>query len=278
MLLYNGHLLPEAEFALPLPNRGLYFNDGFFETLVWSHDQIRYAPHHLARLQRAATALGLELPAALTTEAALAATISLLVATAPPSGTGYRIRLQLWRGGGGLYSPATNAAEWLMTQQPFQAVTGTIRHSALAESVHTQASAVSFCKGPNALLYVLAAQERQRRQLDELILLSKEGYVAEAVAASVAWIRGNTVYTPDVATGCVAGARLRHLQEAARQAGLHWHTGLFGPEELLAAEAVFTANIAGIRAILRLNATDFASEHHPLLLQLRALESHDLLT
>ncbi|MDU0370014.1 aminotransferase class IV [Hymenobacter endophyticus] len=272
MLLYNGYLLPEVGFSLPLPNRGLFFNDGFFETMVWTDEQVHYARFHVARMQRAAAALKLEVPAALASSAALQATVRHLVAACEPSNTGHRVRLQLWRSGGGLYTPTTTAAEWLMTQQPFQAMNAPIRHCGIAQRVRTHPSPVSFCKGPNALTYVLAAQERQQRGLDELVIVSQEGYVAETVAASIAWIKGNTVYSPAESTGCVAGTRLAHLREAVGPAGLNWELGNFRPEEMLQAEAVFTANIAGIRAVAQIEGVDFFSEQHPLLQQLRALD------
>ncbi|MET4105902.1 aminotransferase class IV [Hymenobacter sp. UYP22] len=277
MLLYNGHLLPEAGFSLPMPNRGLFFNDGFFETMVWTNEQVQYARFHLARMHRAAAALKLEVPAALATTAALQATVRHLVAASAPSTTGHRVRLQLWRSGGGLYTPTTTAAEWLMTQQPFQVMEAPVRHCGIAQSVHTQPSPISFCKGPNALTYVLAAQERQQRGLDELVIVSPDDFVAETVAASIAWIKGNTVYSPAESTGCVAGSRLAHLRAAVGPVGLNWELGNFRPEEMLQAEAVFTANIAGIRAVAQIEGVDFLPEPHPVLQQLRALDNRSKL-
>ena len=117
MLLLNGHLLAVA--ALPLPNRGLAFGDGFFETLILADGCLRYADLHLARMQRAAAALYLTLPAALASAAALEATLAgLAVANGWPAA---RLRVQLWRAGGGRYSPTTDAAEWLATAEAFGA-------------------------------------------------------------------------------------------------------------------------------------------------------------
>nr|WP_262904904.1 aminotransferase class IV [Hymenobacter pini] len=271
-MLYNDHLLPEADFSLPLPNRGLFFNDGFFETMVWSAGQLRYAPHHLARMQRAAAALALELPAAVATTETLTTTVQRLISTCPPSPTGHRLRLQLWRSGGGLYTPGTTRADWLLTRQAFVEASASLLHVGFAHTIQTQVSPVSFCKGPNALTYVLAAQERQQRGLDELVLISSAGHVAETVAAAVAWVRGTTVYTPAEGTGCVAGTRLAHLRDTATQAGFGWEAGLFEPSALLEAEAVFTANIAGIHPILRLDDTIFASDDHSVVQRLRELE------
>lgn len=270
-VLYNGELLPAAAVRLPLPNRGLYFNDGFFETLVWESAGLRYLPYHLARMQRAAAALELQLPAPLATGAALTTTVRQLASTAPEPLQ--RIRLQLWRGGGGLYAPATTQTDWLMTRQPFTPAETPILRCDFAETVRTHASPVSFCKGPHALTYVLAAQERQRRGLDEVILLSGSGHVAETVAAAIGWIRQGAVYAPSEAAGGVAGTHLAHLRAVATTLGFPWHEGLYEPAKLLRAEAVFTANVAGIRAVQSVGATRFNSQAHPLLQKIRAAAS-----
>ncbi|QNH63929.1 aminotransferase class IV [Hymenobacter sediminicola] len=261
MLLFNGHLHSEAEFTLPLPNRGLFFNDGFFETMVWEAGTVRYLPYHLARMQQAAAVLGLALPAALATAEALTTIVSRLISAQVPYSAEYRVRLQLWRGGGGLYTPATDAAEWLATSQPFQPHNTPINSCGFAETVRTQASAVSFCKGPNALTYVLAARERQQRGLDELLLLDVAGHVAEGVAAAVFWVRDGQLFTPALETGCVAGVRRAHLLQVARQMGLPTQEVQCHPDELQQAETVFTANVAGIRVVQQLGTTRYPSEH-----------------
>lgn len=265
-LLFNGHLRPETGFTLPLPNRGLMFSDGFFETLVWTAGRLRYAAHHAARMQRAATALELALPAALASAEALAGTLGALTTDNRQPTT--RLRLQLWRGGGGLYAPGTDACEWLATARPFEPQDESVAAAGFAETVRTVASPLAFCKGPQAWLYVLAAQERQQRGLGELLLLDAAGHVAEAVAAAVLWVRGGALFTPHLRTGCVAGVRRAHLLARAQAHGVAVHEVLAVPAEVLAAEAVFTANVAGIRAVARLAETELATEH-PLLQQLR---------
>lgn len=271
MLLYNGHLLAEANVFLSLPNRGLFYNDGFFETLIWARGGIRYLPHHLQRMHQAAAALGLDLPPALASAEGLESTLAALL---PAAGGGTRLRLQLWRSGGGLYTPETCAADWLATTRPFQAQEGAVATAGYAATVHTQASLVSFCKGPNALTYVLAARERQQRGLEELLLLDARGYVAESVAAAVFWLKDGQLRTPALSTGCVAGVRRAHLLAVARQRGLPTAEVLASPAELTTAEAVFTANVAGIRLVRQLDETVFQAEP-PLLAQLRQWEALD---
>ncbi|RAK70154.1 aminotransferase class IV [Hymenobacter edaphi] len=271
LVLLDGALLPAADLALPLPNRGLQFNDGFFETLVLINGQLRYAADHAARMRWAATTLHLHLPAALSTPAGLEQALRHL-AEASGLAAACRLRLQLWRGGGGLYTPGTAAAHWLAVAAPFEAGPATAARAAFAGSIRTHFSPVSFCKGPYALHYVLAAQERAARGFDELLLLDGQGHVAEAVAAAVFWLQDGALYTPALESGCVAGVRRAHLLRVAQQRSLPCHVGLFPAEAVLAAEAVFTANVAGIRPLASIGETPLAAAH-PLLEALRRWEA-----
>ena len=266
MLLYNGHLRPSA--ALPLPNRGLAFGDGFFETLIFAEGRLRLAADHCARMQRAAAALHLALPPALATPEALAATLAPL-AEAQALATA-RLRLQVWRAGGGRYTPPTDAAEWLATAEPHVPDESALHRVDFARETQSVCSPLSFCKGPQAWLYVRAAHERQRRGLEEIILCDAAGHVAEAGAAAIFWLKANVLYTPALATGCVAGVRRAAVLRAAPAAGLACREGLFSPADLKDAEAVFTANVAALRPVRGVGSQDFAAPDPALLARLRA--------
>ncbi|MDO7886287.1 aminotransferase class IV [Hymenobacter sp. CA2-7] len=246
-LLFNGELQEATAFQLPLPNRGLVFGDGFFETLIFMAGRLRHAGGHLARMQQAAAALYLTLPAALATAEALEATLAQLVAAQGRPAA--RLRLQLWRAGGGLYTPTTDAAEWLATAAPFTPDESPLQQVAFAQENHSVYSPLSFCKGPQAWLYVRAAHERQQRGLDEVILCDAAGHVAEAGAAAIFWVKDDVLFTPALASGCVAGVRRAAILHAARAAGLPAWEGLFRPADLLAADAAFTANVAAVRLV-----------------------------
>ncbi len=257
LLLHNGQLRAQAGFALPLPNRGLAFGDGFFETLVFAGNRLRLAADHLGRMQAAAGALHLALPPALASAEGLENALgALAAANALPAA---RLRLQLWRAGGGRYAPPTDAAEWLATAEAFVADETPVQRADFALETHSIPSPLSFCKGPQAWLYVRAAHERQRRRLDEIILCDAAGHVAEAGAAAIFWWKDEVLFTPALASGCVAGVRRAQVLRAARAAGVAGREGLFVKEELLAADAVFTANAAAVRAVRRIGAAGFAA-------------------
>lgn len=265
MLLFNNDLLPTA--TLPLPNRGLAFGDGFFETLIFSNNQLRLAANHAVRMQQAAAALYLTLPAPLATAEALTATLAgLAEANHLPAA---RLRLQLWRSGGGRYTPPTDAAEWLATAEAFVPDDSPIGRADFAHKTHSIYSPLSFCKGPQAWLYVRAAHERGQRGLDEVILCDAAGHVAEAGAAAIFWLKGNTLYTPALTSGCVAGVRRADVLRRARAQGIRCQEGLFLAPEVLAAEAVFTANVAAVRAVQQLGTVAFAAPEPAFLASLR---------
>ncbi|SMB99129.1 aminotransferase class IV [Hymenobacter roseosalivarius DSM 11622] len=270
-LIFNGQLREEAAFALPLPNRGLFYNDGFFETLIWTDGGVRLLAYHLNRVQAAAAALQLTLPIELSTLEGLGGIFKQVVATQGLKAA--RLRLQLWRAGAGLYTPATVAADYLITAVAYEPTAPTGARADFSQQVHTHLSPLSFCKGPHALTYVLAARERAARGLDEIILLDSAGHVAEAGAAAIFWFKNGCLYTPTLSTGCVAGVRRTHLLRTAQLQGLPTEEGLYLAEELLTAEAVFTANVASLRSIRQIGETTFAAEPYPLYTKLQLWEA-----
>ena len=268
-LLYNGQLMAAENFSLLWPNRGLAFGDGFFETLIFAVGRLRLVADHHARMRQAAAALYLTLPAALATPEALETTLArLAVANQLPAA---RLRLQLWRAGGGRYTPTTDTAEWLATAEAFAADDSPIAKADFALETHSIHSPLSFCKGPQAWLYVRAAHERQQRGLDEIILCDAAGHVAEAGAAAMFWVKDEVLFTPALASGCVAGVRRAQVLRMARAAGMACREGLSRRDELLAAHAVFTANVASIRIIRSIQNTTFAELTGKMLPLLRSL-------
>jgi branched-chain amino acid aminotransferase len=234
----------------------LAFGDGFFETLIFTDGCLHFAQDHFARMQQASRALHLELPLPLATLEGLQNTLARLAEANRL--TNARLRLQLWRAGGGRYTPTTTTTEWLATAEPFVADGTAVATAGFALNIYSMYSPLSFCKGPQAWLYVRAAHERQQRGLDEIILCDAAGHVAEAGAAAIFWIKSGVLFTPSLDTGCVAGVRRAQVMRAARAAGLECQEGLYKQEVLLAADAAFTANVASVRTVLAIGNTFFA--------------------
>jgi 4-amino-4-deoxychorismate lyase len=263
-LVHNGTLsdaAAQANAPILMPdNRAFQYGDGLFETMRYQNGHVWFWPDHLARLHLGLTALHLDAPTnfADTVSRAIAA----LLTANDLTNSSARIKLTVWRQPGGLYAPASRAIDWLLTAAPAAPFAVVVKPTtAIAESVRLVWSSVSACKTLSALPYVLAGLERQQRGLDEIILLNTDGFLAECGAANLCWISQNTLFTPALESGCLAGVMRQQVLRRAIVAGLTVREGLFRPDVLIDADAVFSTNVMGATL---LNGTSFG----PLLQQL----------
>ncbi len=164
-----------------------------------------------------------------------------------------RLKLKVWRSGGGLYTPQTNEIEWLATAEPMQAIPEAGLIIGICQGVRTCYSSLSHFKGPHAPLYVLAGIEKQNMGLEDMLLLDAKGNVSELISSNIFWLKQGELFTPALETGCVNGILRRAILRWCQQQGIAVREVLAKPEELLQAEAVFAANVTGIRGIECLN-------------------------
>ncbi|MBF9253748.1 aminotransferase class IV [Pontibacter sp. 172403-2] len=265
-ILYNSIPLKEEELRLPLTNRAFQYNDGFFETMIMEHGRIRFWQDHLARMAEAAAALKIELFQSINADKLLA---QLLQLSEQNNASNYgRIKVKVWRDGAGLYTPQTNAAAWLATAQQAAPPHDLPLQVGICKTVTTQPSPFSAFKGPNALVYVMAAHEKAQAQYDDMLLLSPGGAVAELISSNIFWFRENTLFTPALENGCINGIVRRNILRWAAAQAVPVVECCLAPAVLQDASVVFSANVTGIR-ILNLLASWQLPDAHPQLEKLR---------
>ncbi len=266
MLLYNNELMRADALRLPLTNRAFQYNDGFFETIMIRHGELCFWEAHQQRMQEAAHALQLNLPAYFFL--AQFPVKLLKLAQAQQAQQLGRIKLKVWRAGAGLYTPETNTADWLATAQPVSPATENPLRVGVCQHVQAHYTPLSHFKGPNAPLYVMAGLEKKSIGLDDLLLLDRRGAIAEFISANVFWIKNGALYTPALETGCVNGVLRRSI---FRWCELHEVTVMEEVAEvnnLYEADAVFAANVTGIKTVGSLEGKEI-STNHPLLQRLK---------
>ena len=248
-------------------NRAFQYGDGLFETIIFRGGATRYLAAHYGRLTAGMAVLDLAVPDGFTPGYLQAAIGELVEANAP--GGPARVKVQVWRRPGGLYTPESREAEFLVTAAALPPPAPAQRHHVrFWEEMRLHASPLSRFKTCSALPYVLAGLARRRLGADEVILLDGGGHVAECVASNLFWLRDGTLYTPSLATGCVAGImRAQILAEAGRY-GLRVAEGLYSKSELLGAESVFCCNVAGHQFLTRIEGQPFAAAVPPALARL----------
>lgn len=232
-------------------NRAFLYGDGLFETMRTYQGQVLWATAHAARLTRGMQVLGLTIEQQTAIDADW---LQIRVAEAlPAEGTAdYRVRGTFFRTGGGLYTPVASEAAYEfqvtpLAQAPYPFPTKGL-NMGLIQRVQLHHDVLAPLKTLNALPYVLAGLERQEQGWDDGLLTNTDGYLAEAQAANLFVIEGETVYTPSLDQGCVDGVLRAQLLRVLRAAGWRTVEDALTLERLETAEEVWLTNaIQGLR-------------------------------
>lgn len=243
----NNRLVAAEEAFLSPGNRAFAYGDGIFETMIVRRGTCNLLPYHFKRLQKGAKLLKLKLPF---DEKELESFIWQLASKARH--LVLRMRLQLWRREGGLYTPTQHESDFLLTASPFERPNRTKEKVGIARNVKLAHSAWSGLKTMSALPYVLAGLERKERQLDDLILTDSQGHVAECISANLFWFKNGNWYTPKLESGCIAGVMRAYLLDQMRQKQIPLKEVLLPYEELMEAETLIACNVTGLYSIIKL--------------------------
>jgi branched-subunit amino acid aminotransferase/4-amino-4-deoxychorismate lyase len=99
-----------------------------------------------------------------------------------------------------------------------------------------------------------AEAEARRRGVDEALFVDAEGIVLEGTVTNVWWRVGETLYTPSLDLGILAGVTRATLMELAPEGGYSVEEGSYPLERLLEAEEAFTSS--SIREVMPLVEVD----------------------
>lgn len=251
---YNGTLIPEKEAILTTENRSFRYGDGLFETMRWMDGTVRFVEHHLQRLRDSMGMLHLERPEQFDRQFVLQQA-ERLIRKNNLIGEHVRLRLHVFRDGGGLYSPAQNKASYVLACTKLDRDDIRPRKLGLIIDVYPEyrkaASELSGIKSANSLVYVMAGLYRKSKDLDDVIILNQDGYVCESMSSNVFFWYDKKLYTPAVSEGCIAGVMRRVVIEMALDSGLEVIEAQIHPDILKEAEEIFHTNaINGVQWVM----------------------------
>lgn len=112
----------------------------------------------------------------------------------------------------------------------------------LMEHGRYSAAPLSGTKVTSWLANVWSLDEARRRGFDEVLLLNERGEVAECTAANVFCVRAGKVWTPPLASGCLAGVTRGVLLEVAPKAGVELREQVLRLEDFQQAQEVFISS------------------------------------
>jgi branched-subunit amino acid aminotransferase/4-amino-4-deoxychorismate lyase len=97
-------------------------------------------------------------------------------------------------------------------------------------------------KSTSYAVNMAAEAEAKRRGADEACFVDSEGIVLEGTVTNVWWRSGETLYTPSLDLGILAGVTRAALLELAPACGYRVEEGAYPLDDLLAAEEAFTSS------------------------------------
>ena len=108
--------------------------------------------------------------------------------------------------------------------------------------------------------HVAAEAEAQRRGADDAVLVDLDGTVLEGTVTNVWWREAETLVTPELELGILAGETRAALLGLADELGYRVETGAFPLERLLAADEVFTSSsVREVLPVVSVDGRDYAS-------------------
>ena len=240
-------IVEPTEPVIRADDEGLLRGQAAFETLrVYGGRPFRLEPH-LDRLTASAASIGLP--------AVERRRLQVLVGLVLPKASGGDAALRLvWTAGPAGGTPSALA---LLTEIPEWIETTRERGATAVSLLGVRASAPWLLPGVKSTSYAVnmaAEAEARRRGVNEAFFVDAEGIVLEGTVTNVWWRVGETLYTPSLDLGILAGVTRAALKELAPDCGYSVEEGAYALEQLLDAEEAFTSS--SIRELMPLVEVD----------------------
>jgi branched-subunit amino acid aminotransferase/4-amino-4-deoxychorismate lyase len=262
----NDRLSSEETLGALLSNRGFLYGDGFFETMVLRNGRIFFLESHLERALNAMQTLQLHFDKPWDLPRLKALLLQLWQENGSPTEAVFK--WIVWRNSDGLYTPNhEEGSHYLLQIKPYRAAPATKAQAYVAKTITNAQTIYSSFKRLSALHYVMAGLEKNNRKADELILMDQYENLSEATSSCLFWIISDILYTPCLTTGCIAGVARKNILKWAATSSIKVEAVKVKVSSLSQESTVFTANVAGISLINRLEKTTFKN-NHSLYLQL----------
>ena len=247
---FNGNIIDSTQPVFTASNRAFRYGDALFETIRLMQGEILFFENHLARLSSSMELLGMNAHDDLTFHN-LYLSIRHLDQVNNLKGNG-RIRLEVFRNDGGLYTPQSNDVSYLIETSSLSSETYQLNESGLKIELYTDikkpVSKLSNLKSSNALYYVMAGLHKKKLNTGDCLVLNTDGRIAEAISSNIFIVDSGKLLTPALTEACVSeimrGRIIEHVQDQRMPV---IEKGITADDLLKADEIFLTDVIHGIR-------------------------------
>ncbi|MBI3662335.1 MAG: aminotransferase class IV family protein [Acidobacteria bacterium] len=237
-VFHNDRLLPIEDVRLSPGQAGLLNGWGLFTTVRIVEGEAFAYERHWKRLQKDARTLHLPMP--FDADKVRGQIHEVLRANQVQEGCA-RIYIVYNKVGFWASDESFPQVDLIIYSAPLPAYREPVR-LALREHGRHAASPIAGVKVISWLNNVWSLYEAQQAGCDEVVLLNERGEVAECTAANIFCVRGGTVFTPPLSSGCLEGVTRGLLFEIGVKAGVAVEEHILLPEDLYAADEVFISS------------------------------------
>ena len=194
--IYQNHrLIDEKQAKISIHERGFLFGDGFFETCKIINGEIFNFKAHERRINKALKYLKFSAKINDLEEKSL----KLIKENKINNGI---LRISISRGIGSKGYLPTYESESLV-------IIETLETRKLPTNIKLGISKIKTPEIPfksmNSIPYILAKIEAKKQSCFDVVMFSKQGFVAETSSANIFWVKNGKIYTPHESCGLVLG-------------------------------------------------------------------------
>ncbi len=261
LLVHNGRLISESTFSGL--NRGLYYGDGFFETMRLINGRVHLFNVHMKRFSKAMMHLGLNIN---DTISPLNLNVSLEKLAAANEIDNGRVRLTVYRTAGGAFVPESDEVEWVAELISVEQNGFEINRKGLLIDVYKkerkwQHSALPF-KSLNAAFYIQAGRFARDKKVDEVLVLNENDEIIESLYSNIFYFLNNKLCTPPIEGGGLPGVMRAFVIHVLQKNGVEVLERILQEEDLYNVEELFLTNaVKGIQWVGGFGAKRFYSRH-----------------
>lgn len=256
-IAYNSEIIAEKDLSLNHQNRAFNYGDGIFESMIYKNGKICFWPDHYQRLMKGFDFMKFE-KSSLPNEKSLQNTINELVEL--NNLTNAKIKMNVWRKEGGLYTPKTNEVEILII------VSETVPTIKVKDKVISSPYllnhklGLSNIKSCNSIIYVLSGIYALENNCQDALVLNYEGKVAELTSSNLFFLKNNTFITPSLSSGCLDGIMRKNVIRVIKNNQFELTEKDIYLNEITEFDNCFATNVSGIYKINQINNHNFENK------------------
>lgn len=256
----NGKIVSESEGVLPATSRAVAYGDGCFETFRSYNGKFLNFTDHFKRLQEGLNYLGMDSEL---TEEKFRKEIQELLIENDLENKDSVVRIQCFRKGGAGYTNLSGKSGFLISTREVRHKSSTLKLKTVSIRAIPSIALERKVKLSNSINYIKAAQEAEKEYCDDALMLTIDGFISETTIANIFWIKDSQVFTPsvncDLLPGIIRSIIIDLINEDPK---LSIGEGVFKPEDLYKAEAVFCTNsVMEIKAVSMIDGYSYETDN-----------------